>query len=88
MNKLLFITGASDYTVNTARTTALVSGRIMNVLLTFRVATIAQEPNETFTLTLVPGIDLMTTGLQGEGIFFRNTIEVIIIDNDGKDNTF
>ena len=88
MNKLLFITGASDYTVNTARTAALVSGRIMNVVLTFRVDTIAQEPNENFTLTLVPSINLMTAGLQGEGIFFRDTIEVTIIDNDGKDNTF
>ena len=88
MNKLLFITGASDYTVNTARTAALVSGRIMNVVLTFRVDTIAQEPNETFTLTLVPSFDLMDVGLQGEGIFFRDTIEVTIIDNDGKENTF
>ena len=88
MNKLLFITGASDYTVNTARTAALVSGRIMNVVLTFRVDTIAQESNETFTLTLDPSIDLMAEGLQGEGVFFRDTIEVTIIDNDGKDNTF
>ena len=88
MNKLLFLIGASDYTVNTGRTAALVSGRIMNVVLTFRVDTIAQEPNETFTLTLVPGIDLTTAGLQGEGIFFQNTTEVTIIDNDGKDNTF
>ena len=78
----MFITGASDYTVNTARTAALVSGRIMNVVLTFRVDTIAQEPNETFTLTLVPSIDLMTAGLQGEGIFFQNIIEVTIVDND------
>ena len=88
MNKLLFLTGASDYTVNTLRTAALVSGRIMNVVLTFRVDTIAQEPNENFTLTLVPSIDLAAAGLQGEGIFFRDTIEVTIIDNDGKDNTF
>ena len=88
MNKLLFITGASDYTVNTARTAALVNGRIMNVVLTFRVDTIAQELNENFTLTLVPSIDLAAAGLQGEGVFFRNMIEVTIIDNDSKDNTF
>ena len=87
MNQLLFITGASDYTVNTARTAALVSGRIMNVVLTFHVDTIAQEPNETFTLTLVVSRDLMAEGLQGEELFFRNTIEVTIIDNDGKDIT-
>ena len=78
----MFITGASDYTVNTRRTAALGSGRIMNVVLTFRVDTIAQEPNETFTLTLVPNFDLMAVGLQGEGVFFRNTIEVTIMDND------
>ena len=88
MNKLLFFIGVSDYTVNTGRTAALVSGRIMNVVLTFRVDTIAQEPNETFTLTLEPSINLMAAGLQGEGVFFRNTIEVTIIDKDGKDNTF
>ena len=88
MNKLLLITGPSDYTVNTARTAALVDGRIMNVVLTFHVDTIAQEPNENFTLTLVPNIDLAAASLQGEGVFFQNTIEVTIIDNDGKDNTF
>ena len=60
----------------------------MNVVFTFRLDTIAQEPNETFTLTLVPSIDLVAAGLQGEGIFFQNTIEVTIIDNGGKDNTF
>ena len=85
VNEQTFIyTGASDYTVNTARTAALVGGRIMNVVLTLRVDTIAQEPNETFTLTLVPSFDLMAVGLQGEGVFFWNTIEVTIMDNDSK----
>ena len=67
-----------DYTVNTARVRALASGQISNVMLTFHVDTIAQEPNETFTLTLDP----LVQPNQREGLFFRNSIEVTIVDNE------
>ena len=72
-----------DYTVNTLRTRALANGAVASVVLTFRVDSIAQEPNETFTLTLVP----VVAPNQREGLFFRNSIEVSIVDSDSKENT-
>ena len=46
--------------------------------------TIAQEPNETFTLTLDP----FQTALdepRRDGLFFLDTIEMTIVDNDSKE---
>ena len=71
-----------DYTVNTARARALASGSTSNVVLTFRVDSIAQEPNETFTLTLRP----LVPPTPREGLFFQDTIQVTIVDSDSKDN--
>ena len=69
-----------DYTVNTLRARALANGQIANVVLTFRVDSIAQEPNETFTLTLDP----LVQPNPREGLFFQNTIEVTIVDSDSN----
>ena len=73
-----------DYTVNTLRARALANGQISNVVLTFRVDYIAQEPNETFTLTLDP----LVAPNPREGLFFRNSIEVSIRDRDSKENYY
>ena len=84
---MLSITGEGsqfDYTVNTLRARALANGQISNVVLTFRVDSIAQEPNETFTLTLDP----LVAPNPREGLFFRNSIEVSIMDSDSKENTY
>ena len=52
------------------------------VNISFLIDDIAQEHNETVTLVLVP---LPTTNLpQGEGVFFINTTDMIIIDTDGE----
>ena len=67
-----------DYTVSTLRVRALANGQISNVILTFHVDTIAQELNETFTLTLDP----LVSPNSREGLFFRNTIEVIIVNDE------
>ena len=71
-----------DYTVNTLRVRALLNGQIENVVLTFRVDTIAQESNETFTLTLNP----LVPPTPRVGLFFRDTIQVTVVDSDSKDN--
>ena len=63
---------------------ALADGSINNVVLTFHVDSVAQEPNETFNLTLNPVVQ--PTSREGLYIFFRNTIQVIIVDSDSKDN--
>ena len=68
--------------MNTLRTRALANGQISNVVLTFRVDSIAQEPNETFTLTLDP----LVAPNPREGLFFRDSIQVIIRDIDSKEN--
>ena len=70
--------------MNTLRVRALADGPIDNVMLTFHVDSVAQEPNETFTLTLNPVVP--PTPREGLCIFFRNTIQVTIVDNDSKDN--
>ena len=46
--------------------------------------TIAQEPNETFTLTLDP-FQTTLDEPRRDGLFFQDTIEMTIVDNDGKD---
>ena len=52
------------------------------VNVSFLVDGIAQEYNESFTLVLVP---LPTINLpEGEGVFFLNTTDMIIIDTDGE----
>ena len=65
------------------RVRALANGQISNVMVTFRADTIAQEPNETFTLTLNP----LVAPNPREGLFFQNTAQMIIIDGDGKNYT-
>ena len=69
-----------DYTVNTVRVSALTNRQIVYVAVTFRVDAIAQESNETFTLTLNPLVQLNSS----EGLFFLNTIQVVIVDSDSK----
>ena len=69
-----------DYTVNTLRVRALANGQIQNVVLTFRVDTVAQEPNETFTLILNP----LVAPTPRVGLFFRNIIQVTIVDKDSN----
>jgi predicted Rdx family selenoprotein len=70
--------------VNTARVRALTNGQISNVVLTFRVDSIAQELNETFTLKLEP---LVQPNPRTGGLFFQDTIQVTIVDSDSKENT-
>ena len=59
----------------------MADGQISNVELTFRVDSIAQEPNEIFTLILDPAV----APNPREGLFFRNSIEVTIVDSESKD---
>ena len=46
----------------------------------FYVDDVAQEPNETLTLTLDPRSPIPT----GNGVFFQSTSELTIIDSDSK----
>ena len=53
-----------------------------NVVFTFRVDGIAQELNETLSLQLVP--TATTTLPSGDAVFFKNTLNISIIDSDSK----
>lgn len=54
------------------------SDYIESVRVTFNVDGIAQEPNETFNLTLNP------VQTQRDGLFIQNTTQLTIIDSDSK----
>ena len=71
-----------DYTVDTLSVTALANGQTDNVELTLRVDAVAQEPNETFSITLNP----LVAPTPREGLFFLDTIQVTIVDSDSKDD--
>ena len=53
-----------------------------NVAFTFLVDAIAQEPNETLSVELVP--TATTTLPTGDAVFFRNTLNMSIVDSDSK----
>ena len=84
----IFILGVGssfDYIVNTEIVRALASAtQPDDVEVILLIDTIAQEPNETFTLTLDP----ITAPTPRENLFFRNTIQVTIVDSDSKNNLF
>ena len=71
-----------DYTVDTLNVTALANGQTDNVELTLHVDAVAQEPNETFSITLNP----LVAPTPREGLFFLDTIQVTIVDSDSKDD--
>ena len=72
-----------DYTVNTVRARILFQppDQFDNVVFTFRVDTIVQEVNETLDLQLVP---VPGVSLPSSDSFFRNTLNMTIIDSDSK----
>ena len=55
-----------------------------SVTVVFPVDAIAQEPDETFTLILNP---LVPQTLR-EGLFFRNTTQVTIVNEESKNPLF
>ena len=75
---------AFDYTVNTnfVRVIGSAPDRVENVMYILRTDSIAQENNETFSIELTPRPGSLQP--TGDGVFFRNTLEVTIIDSDGR----
>ena len=74
-----------DYTLNTGQVRAFYRSPDPPDILTlnFRQDHIAQEPNETLSLSLSqkPGTTPLPTG---DGVFFRSSINITIIDSDSK----
>ena len=62
----------------------MIAGAFINntdyVYVIFHMDNISQEPNETFTLRLDPDIPLPPM----DGLFFRDTIQMTIVDSDSK----
>ena len=84
--KLYIGEGASyDYVVSSSTARVLYARQEPDdVQLIFRSDSIAQEPNETFTLHLevADGFTLPT----GDGVFFVDEMNMLILDSDGKTN--
>ena len=59
-------------------------GEQMFVVLTLLADKVAEEMNESLTLGLVPTPATLQIMPIGEGIFFKQEIPLIIIDNDRK----
>ena len=59
-------------------------GEQMFVVLTLLADKVAEEMNESLTLELVPTPATLQIIPIGEGIFFKQEIPLIIIDNDRK----
>ena len=79
--------GASfDYTINTNQVRALFNRPTPpdNVVFTFRVDAIAQETDESLSFQLIPSAT--TTLPTGDGVFFRDTLNMMIIDSDSKNS--
>ena len=77
--------GASfDYSIGTNRVRALFRQPVPpdNVVFTFRVDGIAQEPDESLTLELVPSATI--TLPSGSAVFFQNTLALTIVDSDSE----
>ena len=74
-----------DYTVSTSQVRFLyrIPDSPEDILFVFRIDSIAQEEDETFSLELVvvPGTGAPPTG---EGVFFRNILNMTIVDSDSK----
>ena len=56
----------------------------MFVVLTFLADEVAEEVNESLTLELVPTPATLQIMPIGEGVFFKQEIPLIIMDNDRK----
>ena len=52
--------------------------------MVFRVDGVSQERDETVTLKLVPSENFETHIPTGESVFFKNDLDVTILDNDSK----
>ena len=51
-----------------------------NARIHFRLDRVAQEPNETLTLRLIPIVPIPT----GDAVFFRDTLAVTLVDSDSE----
>ena len=55
-----------------------------DVILFFHVDGVAQEINETFTLELMIASTSVGQQPTGVNVFFKDTINVTVVDNDGR----
>ena len=70
-----------DYTVGTSRVRILAGSTTPDsAIVTFRVDAIAQEPDETLSLQLLP----LISGPTSDEIFFRDSITLTIVDSDSE----
>ena len=79
-----FCTGTSDFSIGTDGIQIRPTGDPEAVAVAFLTDEIIQEANESLTLHLAPTPSTLQTIPIGEAVFFRNTINLTIMDADCK----
>ena len=74
----------ADFSLETTRIQVGLSGDLEAIQLTFLTDEVAQEANESLTLQLVPTPSTLQTMPIGEAVFFKNEINLIIMDATRK----
>ena len=74
----------ADISLETTRIQVRPLEDLQDVLFTFLIDEVAQEANETLILQLIPTPSSLQTMPIGEGVFFKNEINLTIMDANRK----
>ena len=78
------IIDTSDFSLETSRVHIRPMGDPKVVTITFLMDSITQEADESLTLQLLPTPSILQTMPIGEAVFFRNILDLTIMDADGE----
>ena len=82
---MLYVINASDFSLETSRTEVIpMTNDPAVVAIKFLTNYVTQEANESLTLQLLPTPSTMQTIPAGETVFFKNAINLTIMDADCK----
>ena len=78
------IIDTSDISLETSRVHIRPMGDPNVVVITFLKDSITQEADESLTLQLLPTPSTLQTIPTGEAVFFKNILDLTIVDADGE----
>ena len=81
---IIIVIDASDFSLETSRVQIKPTDDPRVVAITFLTDHVTQEANESLTLQLLPTPSTLQTIPTGEAVFFKNAIELTIVDADGN----
>ena len=77
---MLSFADLSDYSIGDSAIEVVAMGGHTSVTIIFNADQVADEPNESFMLKLEPKPFTLQTFPRGEAVFFRNIINLTIVD--------